>query len=255
MKKLNKGLDMKTRYEFRKKALKLACEEGFYNAVKCLGIYEGFEVYTPYNTAWKDNPPKIGLPQLILVNEKEAKWCVTTNPFAIMYASKKLPSVVFEYDCMSWFGNSYNIKLLADGTLIKYEYGYSKLGPDDRMRDDCEKVILKNLELVTEIKKLYEAHNKELKNLPRELSNYHILDGANETVRIGRMKFHGSNMFAEDMAIYADKYKNKEIPDEDYFVMILYEFQKIFAEIKAVINKYCPDRNIWTGFNCEEEEK
>ena len=65
---------MKIRYEFRKKALKLACEEGFYNAVKCLGIYEGFEVYTPYNTAWKDNPPMIGLPQLILVNEKEAKF-------------------------------------------------------------------------------------------------------------------------------------------------------------------------------------
>ena len=245
---------MKTRYEFRNKALKLACKEDFYNAVKCLGIYEGFEVYTPYNTAWKDNPPMIGLPQLILVNEKEAKWCVTNNPFEIMDTCKKLPSVVFEYDCMCWFGNSYNIKLLADGTLIKYEYGYSKLGPEDKMCDDYEEIIIKNPELVIEIKKISEAHKEELKKLPRELSNYHILDGANETVRIGRMKFHGANMFTEDMAIYAGKYKNKEIPDEDYFVMVLYEFQKIFAEIKAVINKYCPDRNIWTGFNGKEEK-
>mgnify|MGYP003303201539 CR=1 FL=1 len=108
--------------------------------------------------------------------------------------------------------------------------------------------------VIKEIKKISKTHKDELKNFPRELSNYHILDGANETVRIGRMKFHGSNMFTEDMAIYADKYKTKEIPDEDYFVMVLYEFQKIFAEIKAVINKYCPDRNIWTGFNGKEEK-
>ena len=167
---------------------------------------------------------------------------------------KSWKAVVFEYDCMCWFGNSYNIRVLADGTLLKFEYGFSKLGPEDRMQDDNEEVILVNSELVTEIKKIAKAHKDKLKSLPRELSNYHILDGANETVRIGGLKFEGSNMFREDMTEYAEKYKDcKKIPDEDYFVMSLYEFQKIFSEIRTVIDKYCLDKNIWRGFNDEED--
>ncbi len=109
-------------------------------------------------------------------------------------------------------------------------------------------------ELVAEIKKIAKAHKDKLKELPRELSNYHILDGANETVRIGGLKFEGSNMFTEDMTEYAEKYKDcKKIPDEDYFVIPLYEFQKIFSKIRNVIDKYCPDENIWSGFNDEED--
>lgn len=246
---------MKTKYEFRKKALAFARKDEMqYDAVHGEGIYEDYEVYTPYCKSWKDNPPMIGLPHVILVNDKEVKWGDFRDPFSILRACRKIPSIVFEYDCMCWFGNSYNIKVLADGTLLKFEYGYSKLGPEDRMQDDNEEVILVNSELVTEIKKIAKTHKEKLKSLPRELSNYHILDGANETVRIGGLKFEGSNMFTEDMTEYAEKYKDsKKIPDEDYFVMPLYEFQKIFSEIRTVIDKYCPDENIWSGFNAEED--
>lgn len=35
--------------------------------------------------------------------------------------------------------------------------------------------------------------------------------------------------------------------------MPLYEFQKIFSEIRTVIDKYCPNEDIWRGFNDEED--
>ena len=58
---------MKTKYEFRKKALDFAKRDEFkYDSVAVKGLYEDYEVYTPYCKAWKDNPPMIGLPQLFL---------------------------------------------------------------------------------------------------------------------------------------------------------------------------------------------
>lgn len=80
---------MKTKYEFRKKALKLACEEGFYNSVKCLGIYEGFEVYTPFHTSWKEHPPIIGLPRLIFANKESVKWYTPAEPYDVFEVIRK----------------------------------------------------------------------------------------------------------------------------------------------------------------------
>lgn len=241
---------MKTAYEFRKKALDFARTEG-YDSVLVKGLYENYEVYSPYCKSWKNNPPAIGLPQIIFANEIEVKWGNPDDPFSVLEACKKLPSVVFEYDCMCWFGNSFNLKLLADGTLLKFEYGYSKLGPQDRMCDVVESIVLTSIDLVSEIKKFIKANKEKLKDLPRDLSNWHILDGANETVRLGKMKFSGYNMFTEDMAESVEYYRTHRIPEEDGFIYSLYEFQKIFAEVKAVINKYCKDENIWRGVNEE----
>lgn len=64
---------------------------------------------------------------------------------------------------MCWFGNSYNLKLLDDGRLVRLTYGYSKLGPEDCMCDDKEYVLLNSPELVKEIKKLIKENKEDLK--------------------------------------------------------------------------------------------
>lgn len=229
---------MKTKYEFRKKALDFAKRDEFkYDSVAVEGLYEDYEVYTPYCKAWKDNPPTIGLPQVILVNDREVKWGNFKNPFSILDACKKIPSIVFEYDCMCWFGNSYNLKLLDDGRLVRLAYGYSKLGPEDRMCDDKEYVLLNSPELVKEIKKLIKENNEDLKKIPREISNYNILDGAGETFRFGRMKFYGSNALTESMEGYQEKLKRyNSIPmgwEEE-----LLQFQRLFKKFQDKFHEY-----------------
>ena len=219
---------MKTKYEFRKKALDFAKRDEFkYDSVAVKGLYEDYEVYTPYCKAWKDNPPMIGLPQVILVNDREVKWGNFKDPFSILDACKKIPSIVFEYDCMCWFGNSYNLKLLDDGRLVRLAYGYSKLGPEDRMCDDNEYVLLNSTELVKEIKKLIKETKEELKQLPREISNYNILDGTGETFRFGRMKFYGSNALTESMEGYQEKLKRYNSIPMGWEKELL-QFQRIF---------------------------
>ncbi len=194
---------MKTKPEFRAQALRFAKKNGF-ETTHFRGIYEGFEVYT---VGYKV-PCVIGLPQVILVNDETIKFDTFRDPFKILHACKQLPKVVFEYDCMCWFGNSYNLKLLDDGRLVRLAYGYSKLGPEDRMCDDKEYVLLNSPELVKGIKKLIKENKEELKKIPREISNYNILDGACETFRFGRMKFYGSNALTESMEGYQEKLKN-----------------------------------------------
>lgn len=243
---------MKTKYEFRKKALDFAKRDEFeYDSVAVKGLYEDYEVYTPYCKAWKDNPPTIGLPQVILVNDREVKWWNFKNPFSILNACKKIPSIVFEYDCMCWFGNSYNLKLLDDGRLVRLAYGYSKLGPEDRMCDDKEYVLLNSPELVKEIKKLIKENKEDLKKIPREISNYNILDGAGETFRFGRMKFYGSNALTESMEGYQEKFKRyNSIPmgwEEE-----LLQFQRLFKKFQDKFHEYF-EYPLFNGEGREEE--
>ena len=226
---------MKTKPEFRVYALRLAKKEGFETTHFC-GIYKDFEVYT----AGHKVPCVIGLPQVILANELTVKFDNSGNPFKILDACRKLPKVVFEYDCMCWFGNSFNLKLLEDGRLVRLAYGYSKLGPEDRMCDDKEYVLLNNPELVKEIKKLIKENKEELKKLPRKVSNYNILDGAGETFRFGRLKIEGSNILTESLEGYEEALKKyNSIPmgwEEE-----LLQFQRVFKKFQDKFHKYVED--------------
>jgi len=76
-------------YMYRKKALDFARKQG-YDSLTVMGCYENYEVYSPYCKSWKENPPVIGLPQLILVNDKEVKWNQSDDPFSIIDACKKI---------------------------------------------------------------------------------------------------------------------------------------------------------------------
>ena len=122
-----------------KKALDFARKQG-YDSLTVMGCYENYEVYSPYCKSWKEDPPVIGLPQLILANEK---------------------------------------------------------------------------------------------------------------VRLGKYKFEGANMFAEDMAEAVPYYQTHKLDENESFIFSLFEFQKLFAVIKAKIDNFCSGENIWDGFNKE----
>lgn len=82
---------MKSKYKFKKQAFSFANEEeNGYDSIKCLGVYNGYEVYQPYCKAWKKHPPIIGLPQLVLINEKEARWTFGAESFDVMDECKKI---------------------------------------------------------------------------------------------------------------------------------------------------------------------
>lgn len=223
---------MKTRPEYRAQALRFAKENGF-DKIHFWGIIDNFEVYTgDYN-----EERVVGLPQVIFADEKTVDFAEYNDPFRLLDTCKKLPKVIFEYDCMCWYGNSYNLKLLEDGRLVRLDYGYSKLGPEDRMCDDKEYVLLNSSELVKDIKKLIKENKDKFKKLSRDISNPMILDGAGETFRFGRIKFEGSNILTESMEGYKERIKQFNAIEMGWEEELL-QFQRLFKKFQDKFHEY-----------------
>lgn len=223
---------IKTKPEYRTQALKFAQKNGF-DKVYFQGMIDDFEVYTcDFKT-----PSVIGLPQIVFADEKSVDFAKYRDPFRLLDTCKKLPKVVFEYDCICWFGNSYNLKLLEDGRLVRLAYGYSKLGSQERISEDKEYILLNSPELVKEIKTLIKDNKEELKKLSREVSNYNILDGAGETFRFGRMKFEGSNALTESMEGYKERFKKYNAVEMGWEGNLL-QFQRLFKKFEDKFHEY-----------------
>ena len=223
---------MKTKPEYRAQALKFAKENGF-DKVHFWGMIDDFEVYTgDYN-----EERVVGLPQVIFTDENAVDFAVYEDPFRLLDTCKKLPKVVFEYDCMCWYGNSYNLKLLEDGRLVRLDYGYSKLGPEDRMCDDKEYVLLNSPELVKDIKKLIKENKDKFKKLSRDISNPMILDGAGETFRFGRIKFEGSNVLTESLEGYKERLEQINAVEMGWDEELL-QFQRLFKKFQNKFHEY-----------------
>ena len=165
--------------------------------------------------------------------------------------NEKSPKLVFEYDCMCWFGNSFNLKLYEDGRLIRLNYGYSKLGPEDRLTDDVEYQVINSPDLAKAIKQLIKENKEELKNLSKDISNPSICDGAGETFRFGRMKFEGSNVLTVSMEGYKENFKKNNYPvlgwEED-----LLQFQRLFKKFQNKFHEYV-EEPLFNGEGEEEE--
>ncbi len=223
---------MKTKPEYRAQALRFAKENGF-DKVHFCGMIDKFEVYTgDYN-----EERVVGLPQVIFADENTVDFAEYNDPFRLLDTCKKLPTVVFEYDCMCWDGNSYNLKLLDDGRLVRLAYGYSKLGPEDRMCDDKEYVLLNSPELVKDIKKLIKENKNKFKKLSRDISNPMILDGAGETFRFGRIKFEGANVLTESLEGYKERLKQINAVEMGWEEELL-QFQRLFKKFQNKFHEY-----------------
>lgn len=223
---------MKTKPDYRAKVLRLAKTQG-YEVTHFCGIYKDYEVYTVGHKV----PLVIGLPQIILANEKTVQFDQTADPFKILDACKKLPKLIFEYDCMCFFGSSYKLILLEDGRLIREDYDFSRPLSKDSLPDVFPFEIIKSPALAKEIKKLIKENKEELKKLPRDVSNPSICDGASETFRFGRMKFEGSNILTESMEGYKEEFKENNYPvlgwEED-----LLHFQRLFKKFQNKFHEY-----------------
>lgn len=225
---------MKTKAEYRNEALLLAKENG-YDKVHFQGMFDNREVYTgDYNV-----PCVTGLPQIIFASEKGVEFDTSGDPFTILHRCKKLPSVVFEYECIVWCGPHYSYKLFADGRFIKTDYADSGYFADRDPSLDTELVILESPELVKAVKQVIEENKEALQKLPREISNPLILDGASETIKLGRMKFSGCNILTVSVRDSEIRREKSEI-NEVYRPMLqaVCDFQKIFRKIQKTINGF-----------------
>ena len=238
---------MKTRPEYRAKVLRLARTEGF-ETTHFWGIYEDYEVYT----VGRKVPCVTGLPQVIFANEKAIRFNASGDPFKILDACKKLPKVIFEYDCMCFFGGSYKLFLFEDGRLIREDYDIDRLDVKDNLPGDFEIEIIKSPALAKEIKSLIKENKEELKKLPKEMSNYHILDGACETFRFGRMKFEGSNILTESLEGYKEEFKKYNAIPEGWEKELL-QFQRLFKKFQNKCHDYVKEP-LFNGEGEEDEE-
>lgn len=240
---------MKTKPEFRVYALRLAKKEGFETTHFC-GIYKDFEVYT----AGHKVPCVIGLPQVILANEVTVKFDNFGDPFKILDACKKLPKVVFEYDCICFFGSSYKLILLEDGRLIREDYNISMPIIKNSLSDDFEDLVINSPDLVKAIKQLINDNKEELKSLlSKYIANPGICDGASETFRFGRMKIEGSNILTVSMEGYEEalkKYNSVEMGWEKD----LLQFQRLFKKFQNKFHEYV-EEPLFNGEDIEEEEE
>ena len=224
---------MKTKAEYRTEALLLAKENGF-DKVHFQGMFDNREVYTcDYN-----KPAVTGLPQIIFANENSVDFDASGDPFTILDCCKKLPSVVFEYDCFCFFGTSYKYTLFSDDRFIKtttFAPSITELSKDKIL--DPDEVIITSAQLVSAVKKVIKENREELKLIPRELGNPHILDGATETIKFGRIKFSGPNIFTESMTETKKWYEqnHQEVPD---WVNNIMKLQKIFKKVEKAINEF-----------------
>lgn len=164
-----------------------------------------------------------------------------------MKSYKTIPPVVFEYDSVGWYANTFTVTLFADGTLQKVIHHYSKLEAkgvyseidiDELKIKSEESILLTDKKLAKDVKEIIKRHHDILKKIDRNIYNPDIVDGAEETLRFGRLKFSGYNILAES---YEEWKKIAGNNPERQIVLIMEDLRKIqaaFNEIKDKINSY-----------------
>ena len=151
----------------------------------------------------------------------------------------KTDAILFEYDCFCFTGGtSYNYQLFSDGRFVKH-ISFSMLMsefPKIKTLPSTEEIIT-SPELASAVKKMIEENTEALKELPKDLINPGILDGANETITFGNIKFSCSNVLTQNMTKAKKWYKqnNQEVPD---WVGDIIKLQKIFKKVEKTINEF-----------------
>ena len=76
--------------------------------------------------------------------------------------------------------------------------------------------------------------------LPKEISNSHILDGAGETFRFGRLKIEGANILTSSMEGYEETLKKYNAVEIGWEKDLLH-FQRIFKKFQDKFHEYVED--------------
>ena len=108
------------------------------------------------------------------------------------------------------------------------------------MDNNFEDLVINSPELVKAIKKIIKENKEELQKLPKEISNSHILDGAGETFKFGRLKIGGSNILTESLEGYKEKLKRYNAVEMGWEKDLLH-FQRIFKKFQDKFHEYVED--------------
>ncbi len=171
-----------------------------------------------------------------------------------MKTKAEFRKVVFEYDCICFFGSSYKLILLEDGRLIREDYNISMPIIKNSLPDDFEDLVINSPNLVKAIKQLINENKEELKSLlAKQVSNPGICDGASETFRFGRMKIEGSNILTVSMEGYEEALKKYNSVEMGWEKDLLH-FQRIFKKFQTKFHEYV-EEPLFNGEETEEEEE
>lgn len=171
-----------------------------------------------------------------------------------MKTKPEFRKVVFEYDCMCFFGGSYKLILLENGRLIREDYNLSMPILKESSADEFEVQIINSPELAKAIKQLIKENKEELKSLlSKYIGNPGVCDGASETFRFGRMKIEGSNILTVSMEGYEEALKEYN-SDEMGWEKDLLQFQRLFKKFQNKFYEYV-EEPLFNGEDIEEEEE
>ena len=171
-----------------------------------------------------------------------------------MKTKPEFRKVVFEYDCICFFGSSYKLILLEDGRLIREDYNISMPIIKNSLSDDFEDLVINSPDLVKAIKQLINDNKEELKSLlSKYIGNPGICDGASETFRFGRMKIEGSNILTVSMEGYEEALKKYNAVEMGWEKDLLH-FQRIFKKFQSKFHEYV-EEPLFNGEEIEEDEE
>ena len=156
-------------------------------------------------------------------------------------SSNNTESVVFRCSSSGYMEEgSYCIVLYSDGALVECFYDFQNTLLS-------EQEIQKKPELVNTIRQLARDYKEQLKNLPRELRNPFIIDGAHYTIQIGRMKFIGSNILTTTVKAKDYNPANQLFRPGYECINDLTLFQKLFEHFRKAINESVGEKVVRIG--------
>jgi len=151
---------------------------------------------------------------------------------------QKKPSVIFKLDRSFFLGQKQNnLTLYSDGKLVCKLEDMTDITPSE------EELILQDNELVREIKSIISENKDIISSLPKELYNPFVMDGSEDTIKLGIRKFQGSNIVTHSVMELQD-YEGP-FPDSRLNLLKLCDLQKILLQIKSKIDQYAQSPDIW----------
>lgn len=169
-----------------------------------------------------------------------------------MKTKPEFRKVVFEYDCICFFGSSYKLFLLEDGRLIREDYNISMPIIKNCLTDDFEDLVINSSDLVKAIKQLINDNKEELKSLlSKYIGNPGVCDGVSETFRFGRMKVQISlpYQWKAMKKLLKNIIQLKWDGKKD-----LLQFQRLFKKFQNKFHEYV-EEPLFNGEDIEEEEE
>ncbi|MBQ0052230.1 MAG: hypothetical protein KBT11_09260 [Treponema sp.] len=153
---------------------------------------------------------------------------------------------IFEYSYQSCFGsNCETVCIEKDGSVYRK---YFEHGPF-ALKYNSKKLIFKSPDMIKDIMDVLKKRQQILLELPEKFDNPDVLDGGMDTLVLGDWHFEGFNIIQVDSESELDFKSVLEL--EEYMRGEFYsaELQKVFREIKTIIDAHNETKTILWHFD------